>query len=77
MKSNLYSLNYADFAKGIALAIMAAVLSWFLQAIDAPGFSVSTIDWNEISRIAVSAGVAYLLKNYLSTSDGKIMGSIG
>lgn len=77
MNSKMFSVNSADFAKGLALAIIAAVLTWVLQTIDTPGFSVSSIDWAEIGRIAMSAGIAYILKNYISNEDGKILGVIG
>lgn len=77
MKSALYSINLKDITKGLVVAVITAVLSWLLQAMNVPGFSVYQIDWAEIARIAGSAGVAYIIKNFLSNSDGQVqLGSI-
>lgn len=77
MNSPLFKVDSGDFAKGIALAVIAAILTWLLQLVDAPGFSVYQIDWNEVFRIAFAAGVSYILKNYLSDSQGRVLGQIG
>lgn len=77
MDSKMFKLNVRDVSKGFALAVITAVMTWLLQILDAPGFSVYQIDWTEIGRIAFAAGVSYLIKNYLSDGQGRIMGSIG
>lgn len=77
MKSKLYSIGTSDVAKGFVVAVITAILTWLLQAIDAPDFSVYRIDWTEIARIATSAGIAYIVKNFLSNEQGQVqLGSI-
>jgi uncharacterized PurR-regulated membrane protein YhhQ (DUF165 family) len=73
MNSTLFTINARDFAKGLIVAILAAVLTYIAQLINVPGFSFAGVDWSEIARIAVASGVAYIIKNFLS-DNGKILG---
>jgi len=77
MKSKLYSVGTSDIVKGLVVAVLSAVLTWLLQALEVPGFDVYQIDYNEIGRVALSAGIAYIVKNYFSNSDGQVqLGSV-
>jgi len=73
--SKLFSLNFNDLFKGLVTAVLAAVLAWFLQMINTPGFDWVSINWGEIARIAITAGGAYLMKNFISDSKGNVLGS--
>ena len=73
----MFTINGADFAKGIVMAVITAVLTWLLQMLDVPGFSVSTIDWGMIGRIAMTAGLGYIVKNYLSNEKGQVVTPLG
>lgn len=77
MESKLFRINLRDVAKGLVMAVLGAVVTFILQMADMPGFSVYAIDWSEIARIGFAASMTYILKNFLSTSDGKVMGTIG
>lgn len=75
--SSFLTLNYKDFGKGIIVAIIASVLAWLYQSVSAPGFHLSdflTIDWSELLKVAVEAGIAYLSKNLVTDSSGKVLG---
>jgi hypothetical protein len=72
--SSFLRLNGSDFAKGLAVAVLAAVLSYLAQQFNLPGFDFYGINWQEVLRIAVAAGGAYLVKNLLTTQDGKFGG---
>lgn len=77
MNSGFLKLNLNDLAKGITVSILAAVFTLLATALNAPGFSFVTFDWGEVLKIALMTGFSYLGKNLISTSDGKVLGSIG
>lgn len=75
--SKMFTLNFADLAKGIALAVIVVVLGALQQALTAHGFDFASYDWGGILKLAETAGGSYLIKNFFSTSDGKVFGKIG
>lgn len=75
--SSMFSLNLRDVAKGLVLAVISAVVTYVYQATLVPGFTFGMIDLNACLTIGGVAGVSYLVKNYFSTPDGKVMGVIG
>lgn len=77
MNSNFLRLNVRDIAKGFALAIITVVIGAIQQALSEHGFDFGAYDWPVIVNVAITAGVAYLAKNLISTEDGKVLGSIG
>lgn len=77
MNSAMFSLKFQDFTKGIATAVFAAVLSWVSQALSIPGFTFDQMDWAQVWHIALYAGLAYVMKNYFSDEQGKVLGKIG
>lgn len=77
MNSTLFTLNYKDFAKGLALAVIAVVLGAIQQALSAHGFDFASYDWIGIFKLALEAGIAYLIKNYFSNEQGQVFGRIG
>lgn len=70
--SNLFKLNWRDFAKGAVLAVAAAVLVVVQGALanNAP------VDWNMVLKVAEGAFVSYLMKNYFSDESGKLLGKL-
>jgi hypothetical protein len=58
-----YSLNTADFLRGLAVAVGTAVLVLLQQMIST---SPVVINWGQLGIAASSAAVAYLLKNFLT-----------
>lgn len=77
MNSTLFTLNYKDFAKGLALAVIAVVLGAVQQGLSAHGFDFASYDWSGIIKLAVEAGLSYLIKNYFSNQNGQVFGRIG
>ena len=75
MQSKIYGLVQSDFVKGAVVAIVSAVLVAVQSAIALGG--VSAIDWHSVLNIAIVAGIAYLVKNFFSTSDGAVLGIVG
>lgn len=75
--SGMFRLNLQDLVKGIATAVLAAVLGGLQQLVSAHGFDFSHYDWNLIGTLAMGAFTGYLSKNFLSDESGKVLGKIG
>ena len=76
--SSLFRLNVRDFAKGVFLAVLAAVITPVLAAANTGDFNaLISLDWGKIGSTALTVFIAYLLKNLLSDSNGRILGRIG
>lgn len=76
MASSLFKLNSRDFVKGLVVAVLIAVLQLVLTLLQNKGLDLAKDDLLSILDIAVKGGAAYLVKNLLSTEDGKVFGKI-
>lgn len=76
MKSILYRLNGNDVVKGLVVAVLGALLGIFQQMLTEHGLEFGLYDWGQIMNIAVTSGIAYISKNFLSDNEGKVLGSI-
>lgn len=56
-----FTLNVRDFAKGLMIAVIAAILPVIQATIEAESLQ---FDWTLIGTVAVSALLAYLVKNF-------------
>jgi hypothetical protein len=70
--SKLFSINIRDIAKGIILAVLSAVITFLYSAIQAGDW------WNkttlkEIGVVALTAFLAYVIKNFLTNSSDGIL----
>lgn len=68
--SDLFTLNWKDFLKGLVIAILTPAVLIIQQSID---LQVWTFNWKQISMAAIAGAVAYLLKNMLTNSEGKFL----
>lgn len=69
MKSSKFlQLNVADFAKGLILAVIGAVLALIKVSVEAGSLN---FDWPTIGKYALLAGLAYITKNLLTNTDGE------
>ncbi len=75
--SKFLTLNWADLFKGLATAVFSAVILFLADVLKVPGFELGALPWDTILKVALTAGLGYLAKNWLSTSDGKVAGVIG
>lgn len=62
-----FTLNYRDVLRGLLVAVLTAVVTSIYEAIQQGGFDA--IEWKETLGIAVSAGLAYLIKNLFSPTE--------
>lgn len=64
MKSSpLFSLNKSDLIKGLLMAALTPVVYTIQTSLEAGQLS---FDWHNILIAALSGGLAYLLKNFLT-----------
>jgi hypothetical protein len=76
MTSTIYSVNIKDLAKGVFVAVTATVLTSLLAVLQSPSFDFATIDWAEIGKIALTTGVSYLIKQYFTDGEGRLLGAV-
>jgi len=68
-----YDLGSKDFVKGLIVAILTVFLTGITASLDAGVMPTLAILKTSLLT-GIGAGVAYLLKNFLTTSDDKFMG---
>ncbi len=71
MRSTFLSLNLRDFIKGLVLAVLAAVIAYAYEAVQA-GTLFDIAFLKSSGMVALSAVLAYLVKNLFTNSEGKI-----
>jgi hypothetical protein len=72
--SQLFKLNSSDFTRGLIVAVLAAVVAALAEALKMPNFDFLAYDWTTLLNVALTAGLAYLAKNFLTTENGKFGG---
>jgi hypothetical protein len=68
MNSNFLNLNLKDFAKGLVIAVLTALVAYFAGAVQAG--TLSNFNLHQIGFAVLTAVIAYLSKNLLSNSNG-------
>lgn len=63
--SNQFSLNLKDILKGLLVAVITPVITIIMSSVNAGQL---TFDWKAIGITALAAGLAYLVKNFLTPS---------
>lgn len=70
MNSSIFTLNKADFLKGLIIAVLTAVITVAYNTVQTGTLS---FDWKAISTAAASAALAYIMKNLLTNSDDEFL----
>lgn len=70
MNSSIFTLNKADFIKGLVIAVLTAVITLLYNTVQS---GTLAFDWKAISTAAVSAALAYIMKNLLTNSSGEFL----
>lgn len=68
--SKLWSLTTNDWVKGLLVAVLAAVLKVVYSAL----LSHSGINWQDVGGTALTAACAYILHQFGSDENGKVLG---
>ena len=71
MNSKRFTLNLSDFWKGLILAGLVAALTAAKEMITVGG--LVGIDWMLVSNLTLISVIAYLLKQFGTNSEGKII----
>ena len=74
MQSELFKLASSDIVKAVVVAILTPVVGYVLSILQSGSL---TIDWHQILILALSGGLGYLVKNFLSDSQGRVLGVVG
>ena len=61
--SNQFTLNVKDLLKGLLIAVIAPVFTVIMNSLNAGSLE---FNWKAIAITALSAGLAYILKNFLA-----------
>jgi len=70
MNSSFFSLNLLDFAKGLFIAVLTSVITLLYTTIETGEL---TFDWKLIGTTALTSALAYIMKNLLTNSQGKLL----
>jgi VIT1/CCC1 family predicted Fe2+/Mn2+ transporter len=74
MKSNFLNLNLQDLGKGLIVAVIAAVLTFAYEALQA-GTLFAPGTFKTVGMVALGAALSYLIKNLFTNSTGQILKS--
>ena len=67
MNSTFLNLNSSDFIKGLLMAVLSSVITVVYQTVEAGSL---VFDWKAIGTMALTAGLAYIMKNLFTNSTG-------
>ena len=68
MNSPFLNLNTSDFLKGLLMAVLSSVITVVYQTVEAGSL---IFDWKAIGTMALTAALAYIMKNLFTNSAGK------
>lgn len=81
MLNGIFTLAWSDVAKGLVVAVLTGIALPIAAAVQTPGFSFATVNWHGVLVLAlngaITGGVAYIAKNFLSDNQGRVFGRIG
>jgi len=66
-------LKSNDILKGFILAMLSVLITWFGQALETGYFPMDKATWILQLKIALGAGIAYIIKNFFTNSDDKFL----
>jgi len=72
MKSDFLRLNAKDFLKGLLVAIIMTFIASLNAVLQDGTFDFTWLIMKPVVMSSVGAGLAYLIKNFFTNSEGKI-----
>jgi hypothetical protein len=70
MNSSFLTLNTRDFVKGLFIAVITAVITVVYTTVQTGTLS---FDWKAISTTALTAALAYIMKNLFTNSNDQLL----
>jgi len=74
--SNLFRLSWRDVGKGLIVAITTAIILFLYDLATKAGLHYDLALLRQLGDVSVLAGLAYLVKNFLSNNEGKFLGHL-
>lgn len=71
--TNLFSISTRDLLKGFITAMLTVLIGMLYVTIDAGHFPLDWNEWRAILLPSFAAGLAYLMKNFLTNSKDQFM----
>jgi len=68
-----FSLSIKDGIKGLITAVLTVIVTMLLSLLNTGVFPMTLEAWKPILMASVGAGLAYILKNWLTNSDDKFL----
>jgi uncharacterized membrane protein HdeD (DUF308 family) len=72
--SRLWTLSTGDFLKGGIVAVISGILTFFVDLINTG--ALTDLNVNMIGGVAIACGISYILKNFSTDENGKILKKI-
>jgi len=72
-KSNFLNLNWKDVIKGLIVTFLTAFLTGALTAFQSGTVEFTWPFWEPTVYASITAGIAYLLKNWLTNSNDQVL----
>lgn len=73
-RSEILSLSHNDFTKALVVAVLTPVAGYVGQVLQAFALGGSfAIDWTQVYHLALAGFSGYLVKQFLSNSNGEFM----
>lgn len=69
----LMQLKKNDILKGFIMSMLAVLVTWLGQAIQQGNFPMDAQTWILELKIALGAGIAYLIKNFFTNSNDQFL----
>ncbi len=78
MQNGIFKLDYASISDAVVTSVVLAIGAAFLTIVGTENFSVFSANWSVIGKqmvdIGFIAGTTSLIKDLLTTSDGRLLG---
>ena len=74
MKSKIFRVGLGDLGKGLLVAVLSTVFLAFGSALNADNFSFATFDYASLLQVAMASGMGYVVKQFITNSEGTILG---
>jgi hypothetical protein len=70
--TELWTLKLGDWERGLIVAILTAPLTIIYQSVMTTPITL-VFDWKTILGAAIAGGIGYILKNFATGSNGKLL----
>ena len=76
-KSKLFKLDWKDLLKGFFVAVLMAIVTGVYQAIEGGTFELTWLFFKPVLLSGFGAGLAYIIKNWLTNSSDQVLKADG